>query len=530
MTDDITTIEVDSVLEVRDAEQRLIAGRIIPYGERIVVKGRPESFVRGALADVDITETRLLAHHDRTRPIGRGVEMEEREDGAYAVFRVSQTREGDEMLALAADGVLQFSPGFIPRDQSADGVHRRVAALPETSLVTFAAYPSANVLAVRESDHMPENQNVETVDLTALEQRMDTLAALVERVQATVDAPAPAKAAKAPTPIEWFAAQVEALDGKSTQRREALASKWDAFQTRALDDITGGETGAGDLSPASDLSGLVVEEFLGAQLVNVLDRRRRVFSRLGSFSMPRSGYARIPVVAQHTEVGVRAGQKDPANSRKLIVQTQPFEAVWYDGAVDVALEVIRQAELPVLAMVWDDLLGQYAIATEAGVVDAIEAGGHGFAYTGTALDVTDYEGFITDIATQAIEVEEGSGAPATLVALTKAQWIAVIAMVDATGRRVFSTVGASNADASAAVNASSITLPGGIEVFYGGSGLTQAFVTNEQSLKVADGGPERVEAVNVELMGRDLGVLGRTLFVPRIPAGVVVYGVDPDES
>src|SRR5690554_7397165 len=67
------------------------------------------------------------------------IALEEREDGAYGVFRVAQTEAGDEALALASEGVLEFSPGFL--DDDLDGTHRRVRALPEVSLVTFATYP-----------------------------------------------------------------------------------------------------------------------------------------------------------------------------------------------------------------------------------------------------------------------------------------------------------------------------------------------------------------------------------------------------
>lgn len=386
---------------------------------------------------------------------------------------------------------------------------------------------------------MPETPTPEIEAPAEIETREDHLEVEVREIQNTlgrlesiITAPAPRRRRDVgPRPFDWFRAQLDALSGRM-ERRDRLEAEWADFQTRAasgeleirlLEDITGDYPEA---VPADDISGLVIEEFIGSQLVNVLDTRRRLFSRLGSFPMPRSGHAKIPVVTQHTEVAVRTGQKDPANSRKMIVTTAGFDAVWFDGAVDIALEVIRMAEVPVVEMVWNDLLGQYAIATEAGAVATIEAGGLGFDYTGTPLDVTDYEGFITDVATQAIAVEDGSGAPATLLGVTDAQWISILTMIDADGRRHFSTIGPSNADGTAALNASSISLPGGIEVFRV-PGLTAAILTNTESLKVADGGPERVEALNVELMGRDLGILGRTMFVPRIPAGVVVFGADP---
>lgn len=528
----------DLPLEVRDLEAREIYGRIVPYGEEILIRGRRESFARGALADIKAADIRLLAYHDQGRPIGRAVELEEREDGAYALFKVSKTDLGNEMLELANDGVLTFSPGFLPGVQDRNGVHRRVKALPETSLVTFGAYSQAQVLAVREEyPIVPDNEttpNVETEtrsEVADLEIRVGEIQTSLDRIESVVNTPAPRIAhLRGPRPLDWFRAHLDALAGRM-EKRDKLEAAYAEFQTRAangeletrlLEDVTGSFPEA---IPAVDISGVVIEEFIGAQLVNVLDTRRRLFAHLGSFPMPRSGYAKIPVITQHTEVGVRTGQKDPANSRSMIITTAPFEAVWYDGAVDIALEVIRMAEVGVVEMVWNDLLGQYAIATEAGLVAGIEAGVTGFDYTGTALDTADYEGLATDLATQAIAVEAGSGSPAEFVAVTDAQWIAILSMVDGFGRRLLSTSGPSNADGSANLTSGSVNLAG-LDIFRV-PGLTQAFISNTSSLRVADGGPERVQALNVELMGHDLGILGRTMFVPRIPAGVVVFGTDP---
>ena len=79
-----------------------------------------------------------------------------------------------------------------------------------------------------------------------------------------------------------------------------------------------------------------------------------------------------------------------------------------------------------------------------------------------------------------------------------------------------------NADGTAPINATSIELAGGIEVFPV-PGLADAILFNGESLKAADYGVERLEALNVAEAGVDLGLLGRIMFVPRIPAGVVVF-------
>lgn len=538
MSDQMEHIEFSALdLQIRDAELREVYGRIVPFGERITIRGRPESFQKGAFSHLDPKATRLLSFHDQRTPIGRMLDLEEKDDGAYATFKVAKTRAGDEMLELLSSEVLDtFSIGFIPGQQSKDGVHKRVSQLPEVSLVTFGAYESAKVLAVREKEieEMPENETQVDVltreDAAVWDKRMDDIQTRIESLVALMEAPDPKvqNRAQSITPVRWFDAMVQSEFNNKSEKLDRLNEEFqELLETRApLADVVGEFP---ENVPADDASGIVVEQFIASQLVNVLDSRRQLFRNLGSFPMPRSGYAKIPVWTTHTLVAARSGQKTDANSRKPVITGTTFEAQWYDGAVDIALELIRTAELPVLEMIWNDLLGQYAIATEAGVVATVEAGGAGFTYTGTALRTDTYENFANDVATQAIEVREDSGAPATKLAVTKAQWPLLVAMVDANDRRQFATTGAQNSDAQVNLNAEQFTLPGGIDVFYV-PGITQAFIYNGESLKGADGGPERVEAVNVLEMGRDVGLLGRTMFVPRIPGAVKVFGVDPEAS
>lgn len=541
-------------MQIRSIEERLIEGRIIRFGERIMVRGRPESFAPGAFATVQPEQVRLLRDHDQSKVVGRAVSLEERADGFYGTFKVAKTPAGDELLALAADGMIDaLSPGFIPGEQSQDGTHRLVRAMPEVSAVFMGAYPSSRIMAVRsreeetevdETTEAPEVVETRSVDLSGIETRMDALDAKLDKIESIVDAPVRTMPKGGPTGFDWFMAQMEErLSPRSHEHRDRLDEKWENFQTRAkngefletreLADITGGETGAGDNTPADDLSGLVVEEYIASQLVNILDRRRPLFASFGSFPAPRSGYARIPVVTQHVLVASRTGQKENANSRKMILKTEPFEAKWLDGALDVAIELTQMAELDVMSMVWEDLRGAYAAATEHddtnGAVPWVEAGGLGFTYTGSALPTDKYENFIGAVEAQVDTVEDATGEPPSLLAVTRTQWRNLVSLVDANDRRLFATIGAQNADASVGLTARSFTLPGGITVFKV-KGLTQAMLYSPSALRAADYGPSRVEATNVEKMGRDIGILGRTMLVNRIPGGVVVFGDDPEGS
>jgi HK97 family phage prohead protease len=127
----------------------------------VVDQGRlvTETFERGALAGTDPARVPLTATHPRdagTLPIGVTVELEERADAAWGAWRVSDTMIGNEILALARDGVpLGLSIGFaeVPGGSrwSADRqrVTRTRAALDHIAVVRQPAYVGAGVVGVR---------------------------------------------------------------------------------------------------------------------------------------------------------------------------------------------------------------------------------------------------------------------------------------------------------------------------------------------------------------------------------------------
>jgi uncharacterized protein len=154
-----------SALAVRDGgDGRTLHGPLLPWGveARVVDRGRlvVETFTRGALAGTDPGKVPLTATHPRdagTLPIGVTIELDDRSDAAYGSWRVSDTHLGNEVLALARDGVpLGLSVGFaeVPGGSrwSADRqrVTRTRAALDHVAVVRVPAYAGAGIVGVRE--------------------------------------------------------------------------------------------------------------------------------------------------------------------------------------------------------------------------------------------------------------------------------------------------------------------------------------------------------------------------------------------
>jgi HK97 family phage prohead protease len=150
-------------LEIR-GDGRTLHGLAVPYNVPTRISSRlegqfDETFRPGAFARTIRergSKVRLHVLHDQTTrlPIGRATELREDPAGLVGEFRVSATRQGDEVLELVRDGALDgLSIGFRPiRDRWTKGrqsVERLEVALNEVSVVATPAYAGARIVGVR---------------------------------------------------------------------------------------------------------------------------------------------------------------------------------------------------------------------------------------------------------------------------------------------------------------------------------------------------------------------------------------------
>jgi HK97 family phage prohead protease len=162
----IHTRNLTTSLALRDGgDGRTLVGPLLPWGvtARVVDRGRlvTETFQRGALQGTDPARVPLTATHPQdagTLPIGRTLAIDDRADAAWGEWLVSDTMLGNEVLALARDGVpLGLSVGFAEvaggSRWSADRqrVTRTRAALDHVAVVRVPAYEGAGVVGVRYS-------------------------------------------------------------------------------------------------------------------------------------------------------------------------------------------------------------------------------------------------------------------------------------------------------------------------------------------------------------------------------------------
>ncbi len=156
-------------VQLREAgDGRTLVGPVMPWGieAQVLDRGRlvVETFQRGALAGTVPGSVPVMARHPRdgeTLPIGVSTEVDERADAAWWAGRISATNLGDEVLALARDGVpLGLSVGFVEvpggsRWLSRDRVVRTRALLDHVAVVRVGAYAGAEVVGVRGAGGRP---------------------------------------------------------------------------------------------------------------------------------------------------------------------------------------------------------------------------------------------------------------------------------------------------------------------------------------------------------------------------------------
>jgi len=476
---------------------------LVPFQETIHLGRHEERFDPGVQIEERGGKVKLRYEHGET--VGGMVSRETRDNGVYGVFKVSETRTGDDVLALAKDGNLGLSLGFIPIESRMDGrvkVQTRID-LREVSAVGIPAYSGAEITAVRsKEDEVEEEVKKEEVsfDEEAFEKRLEEqLDTRMREYIATV-------------PVEKD--PVPEFSGREVLGALLTREIGGEIENRQLADVIG------DLG-AADASGLLFDQYWAGGLVGFTDSLRPLFARTGSAPFPSGGYGLVtPRRTQTTAVAEHTPEKSVAATQAYQVDQNNFDMKWFAGAVDISMQLIEQSNPAIMSLVIDDLLSQYARVTEADMVAQTETAATA---TGALLDLTDYAAFIADVIANAEVVRAATGVPGNWLGMITSDWILLLGLVDSDNRRILATVNPVNADGAGNFLSQDINV-GGINCFHSFDSVATVQY-NQQSLRTAEKAPMRVEQTNVEKMGRDVGVLGATIVVPLDPTGILKYTV-----
>ena len=486
-------------------EEGTMTARLVPFGVKVPYGSGTVEFARGGIeypASVPLTVDHSPGVFARLGVMTRHFETD---DGAYAEFQLADTPDGNTLRELLKLGAVSDVSVGIAYDGEIGGATVMDGVLDHVSVVDHGRFSvgdrPAEVLAVHDDKEpqMAENEVEATAPVVEQFDDSELRAGLTE----LADEIASMKVEEVKDPeftgLEVFAAAL-------AKNRYGLP-----IHNHALADVIG------DLGSA-DASGVVHDAYWAGGLQHRVDRRRPLFATGGSAPFPASGNnLALPKVTQETTVAAHSAEKAAVSSQALQAVEVTYPLVWFSGAVDVAMELISQSDPSVLQVIASSMLTAYATAVEGDASTKLQAAG---THTGAALDTATYAALVGDLITTSDLIEDATGAPGDICGVTSAQWIAILSLMDASDRRQFSMMNPQNADGSGSLVTRGIDI-GGIFVYRAPAALV-ALQYNQDSYKNAEKSPMNVVTTNVELMGRDVGILGATVNVTW-PEGIYSY-------
>ena len=493
-------IEIRDAAVVTDPGGRAhIEGTAVPYDHTITYAGQAERFAPGSIDATQVVGRPLMYGHNYSDPaawMGTITDAENTDTGLHINAEVVDVDMAGKLRQASVAPGLSVGVQIDDATQEDDGsVTYHSATLRELSITVIPAYESESMIETvrnrpKEDTTVTESTApavaAEAVDLTPYATR-EMLAELEGRMAA-------------PTPP---ARPLGVVDGFTRM----LADYAERRQTRALADVL-----------SSGNSGVLPPQW-ASEVLGYLDSSRYLFSAAGTVGFPSVGYSlTFPRIQQRTTVAARGTEKTEVASQAFQTTETTYTAAWFAGAVDVAVELIMQSDPAILSLVSQDLLAQYAVATEEAFVASVE--GTGTAH-GAVLDTATYAGLIADLVGVSETIRQATGSPGDMVAAITADWQAILGLMDGDGRRVLAGGGATNSDGSANLIAQSVNV-GGITVFHSPYS-TESVQFNDTSLRKAEKPPVQLATDNVALMGRDLGVLGATMALPIYTGGIIRY-------
>jgi HK97 family phage prohead protease len=413
-------------LTAADNRKRTISGTIVTWGERGNTSAGATVFEKGS---IDFSKpVKLLLEHDRTRPIGKLMDITADDAGIEATFKIAGTIAGDDSLLEAAEGLRDgFSVGVMVDDwENKDGVMSISAAkLIEVSLVTDPAIDSARVADVAATETPAENSEATAEDQTKQEDKVSDI---------TSDAPIATEAVEAAQsePVAIQANQPVAY----TKPRSPIINKA-TYLEHSVRAALGNEDSKMYVAAAASISnnaGLVPTRQLTEVVNGISNADRPIIDSISRGALPDAGMTfEIPKITAAPTVAVASEGGTPSNtdlqSSFISVNVQKFI-----GQQVFSLEILDRSSPAFFNELVRQMEFAYAKATDAAVGTALilggTDGGNRAAFTTGAL-VSD---FVSDAA---VSIYKGTLGFAQNIIVSPEQWGALMGLVDSSNRPIF---------------------------------------------------------------------------------------------
>ena len=338
-----------------DTNKRTISGKIVTWDEQGSTSAGLTVFEKDS---IDFSKpVKLLLEHERTKPLGKLIDITATDSGLEATFRLAKTFAADDALEEAATGLRDgFSVGVkINEWKNEEGVLRiQSSSLQEVSLVTEPAIDSARVSEIAASQ-TTENSEAAAEDTTKEENKVSEI---------TSEAPIATEAVEAAqTPV--VTAQYMAYT-KPRVDTNVTAGQYLNAQVRAIQ----GDTDARDLVAAlqiatvSENTGTVPPNYL-RDVIGVIDSSRPFIDSIERAPLPSTGMKIFTpkLGAQATTALTAEGVE--FSSTDTAVSFQEDNVVKFAGANVVNVELFDRSDPSFADLLIRELAASYAQKTDA---------------------------------------------------------------------------------------------------------------------------------------------------------------------
>jgi HK97 family phage prohead protease len=486
-----------------DTNKRTISGKIVTWDEQGSTSAGLTVFEKDS---IDFSKpVKLLLEHERTKPLGKLVDITATDTGLEATFRLAKTFSADDALEEAATGLRDgFSVGVkINEWKNEEGVLRiKSSTLQEVSLVTDPAIDSARVAEVAASE-TTENSEATAEETTTEENKVSEI---------TSEAPIATEAVEA-TQAPVVTANYMAYT-KPRVDTNVTAGQYLNAQVRAIQ----GDTDARDLVAAlqvatvSENTGMVPPNYL-RDVIGVIDSSRPFIDSIERAPLPASGMKIFtPKLGTQATVALTA-EGSEFSSTDTTVTFQEDNIVKFAGANIVNVELFDRSDPSFADLLIRELAASYAQKTDAYAVAQAKSGGAtsaGAAGKGWVGGIAKGIGDATGVMTFA---------PNNLM-IDPNEITSLIGTTDSAGRPLFSALQPSNA-------AGNVLLGGGVSGNVMGlnlivnpntlNGDISVYPTGFADFYEAAGAPVSVRTTAVSTMEFEIGVYGFCAFANKYP-------------
>jgi len=426
---DQTVLTFSGTIEASDTTRRVIAGKIVPFGEPGYTSVGKVVFERGSIA-IPNERFKLLLEHDPKQPVGRAINVQETADGIYAQFKVAETTRGNDALIEASDLRDGLSVGVLVHKSvdRGDTLFVQSAELQEVSLVHTPAFKSAEVTTVAASESEPETQDnptqpteseavVENPDTPAVEVEAEKVEASRPRVSVTaMEVRHPIR-----TKAQYLEHTIKAAMGNDESRDYVKAA--DAQAARALTAADDSFTTNPAFKPVQYVS-TVVDTSIGS---------RPAIDALGG-SRPLAAAGMTIAIPKITTNGTVAETAEGGAPSETGIVSSYVEATVkkYAGMQRYSVELIERSDPSFFQAMLENMTRAYNKATDAAVIAEITSGGT----QGTAVAATS-AGIISYVSTETPAAYLATGELPTVYIAGTSQWSLLMGATDTTGRPIY---------------------------------------------------------------------------------------------